>query len=243
MTLEYRTNFFASILPTGMYSLSYLFFMGTLLSKTSSISGWTFNNMLTLFAIEQLIYYSSFLLYRKSLDRLTERIRDGSFDHLARLPINTRLITSVRDQHPDIFLPTLLAIGFLLWSIQGLTVTFPHILLFLLLLLCGMAIIYNLLFLAASLSFWLTEGAAVIELVDEITSFSRFPKEIFPGPISALLMFIIPTILMVYVPAVTLLGKIDWGLSLLALLMVVVTFIISEFVWRAGLRHYSSASS
>lgn len=241
--MEYRIDFFSTILPTGIYSLGYLVFINTLLSKVPSISGWNFDQMLILFATEQLFYYSGWIFYRSSIDNFPQLIKDGTFDFVSRLPVSARFMVSFREQSLDVLIPFAFAVTVLVYSLRNIHVELSSAILFVLFIIFGMILLYNILFSLASLSFWTTEADEFINLVDEILSFGRYPLEIFPGLVGVFLLFIIPAILMAYVPATILLGIVDWKLALLSIVMVFISFIISEKIWRAGLRHYSSASS
>lgn len=241
--MEYRLDFFTSLLPTGAYSLGFLLFVGTIFSKIPTIAGWTFDQLLALFAIEQCLYYLSWILFRHSLEAFSESIRTGSFDLFAKTPINTRFFISFHRQVPGSILSFIGAVVIFIYAMRGVPIVPVNILLFMLFLICGLILLYNLLFSLAVISFWSTESSELIDLADEIFSFGRYPIQIFPTPIAIFLMIIIPALLMSYVPATAFIGILDWRLGALSVIMVFVTWFISEKVWQAGLRHYSSASS
>lgn len=241
--MEYRLDFFSTILPTGMYSAGYVVFIGLVLSKVPSISGWTFDQMLILFAVEQLFYYSGWIFYRRSIDYFPSLIRDGTFDAVSKLPINTRFIVSFREQSPDVIIPFLAALVLVIYACRNLSLLLPNIVFFVLFIVLGMILLYNLLFTVASLSFWTVEADELIGLIDEVRGFGKYPLKIFPTFVGLFLLTIIPAVLMVYVPASMLMGIFDTKLIVLFVIMVILSWILSEKVWRAGLRHYSSASS
>lgn len=241
--MEYRLNFFSTILPTGMYSAGYIVFIKLVLNKAPSISGWTFDQMLILFAVEQFFYYSGWIFYRRSIDNFPSLIRNGTFDMTSKLPINTRFMVSFQDQSPDVIIPFLASMSLVIYASRNLSLSLFHIASFTLFIVLGMFLLYNLLFTIASLSFWTTEADEFVALIDELLAFGKYPLKIFPSFVGLFLLTIIPAVLMVYVPASMLMGIFDTKLIILFVIMLILSWIISEKVWRAGLRHYSSASS
>lgn len=241
--MEYRLDFFSAIIPTGMYSAGYIVFINLVFSKVPSISGWTFDQMLILFAVEQFFYYSGWILYRGSIDHFPALIRDGTFDFVSKLPINTRFMVSFRDQSPDILIPFCGSVLVVIYASRNLHPSLISIFLFLAFILLGVILLYNVLFTIASLSFWTTEADELVSLIDEVYGFGKYPLKIFPNFIGLFLLTIIPAVLMVYVPSSILMGVFDVKLITLFIVILLISWIISEKVWQAGLRHYSSASS
>lgn len=241
--MEYRLDFFSAILPTGMYSVGYIVFISVILNKIPSIIGWTLDQMLILFAVEQFFYYSGWIFYRSSIDYFPSLIRDGLLDSVSKLPVNTRFIVSFRDQSPDVVIPFLAALALVVYACRNLSLSLPNIVFFALFIVLGMILLYNLLFTVASLSFWTVESDELVGLIDEILGFGKYPLKIFPSFVGLFLLTIIPAVLMVYVPASILMGIFEIKLIILFVVMVVISWFVSEKVWRAGLRRYSSASS
>jgi ABC-2 type transport system permease protein len=241
--MEYRIDFFSTILPTGMYSVGYVVFIGAILTRIPSILGWSFHQMLMLFAVEQLFYYTSWIFYRRSIDAFPTLIRNGTFDMVAKMPINARFMVSFREQSPDVVIPFLGATAVLVYASWGIPFSLTNMAVFCIFLVMGIILLYNIIFALASLSFWTTDADEFIGFVDEVLSFGRYPLKIFPSFVGLFLLAIIPAVLMVYVPATAILGILDWKLGFFSLVMVLVTYYVSERIWRAGLRYYSSASS
>jgi ABC-2 type transport system permease protein len=69
------------------------------------------------------------------------------------------------------------------------------------------------------------------------------PDEAFRGLFKAFFTFAIPMLLVSNVPVRLLVNKFSPGPLLLLLAMTVVCFAVSEWGWKASLKHYTSASS
>lgn len=241
--LEYRADFFMAFVATAFYSLGYIAFLLAIFNQVSDVSGWDFDKMLTIFSVSQMMFYLSWTFFRYSLSNFHYAIREGNLDSILKLPLKPRFTVTFKDHNTDFPLPFVMALGLFFYSLRNTTLEIQNIFLFLVLLICGFIILYNIFFIFASFSFWIVEGQDLVSLFDEIFSFSRYPKTIFPPAASYFLLTIIPILLMVYVPVTALLNILDWQLGVLAIIMVFVSYYLSEKIWHAGLRHYSSASS
>lgn len=242
-SLEYRVDFLLGFIPSLFYTIGYLFFIGAILGRTPAIVGWNFDQMLLMFATSQLIYYAAWLLYRYSLEDFIDSIRDGSFDFVAKLPINIRFAVSTRWQAPSMIISFLITLGLVIYSLRNIVIDWQGLVLYVFLLVCGFWIYYNIIFFLSTFVFWIVDASDLIWFADDITRFGSYPLKVFPDLLGLVFVSIIPVMLLIYVPVTALLNMLDWRLVAMSLVMVVVTTVVSEKFWQKGLRHYSSASS
>lgn len=241
--IEYRANFVASIIGPLLYGASYILVLNTIINKVPNIAGWSFYQLLTLFSVSQVIYFLSWFFYRPSLGNLPSLVRVGKFDSVAKLPIDTKFLVSFKFQSISSIIPVLLWLAVVVYSLRYLSISLPAMLLFVLFITCGLIILYNITFFAAATCFWIIEADDLVGLIEDVRDFSAYPIKIFPSAVQIVLIFIIPTLLILYVPATAIMNILDWRLAAVSIIMAIVTFIFSNKVWNAGLRHYSSASS
>ena len=71
----------------------------------------------------------------------------------------------------------------------------------------------------------------------------RFPVNIFPAWVRAVLTFVVPIAFITTVPASVLLGRLGGEFVLFSLGVAAILFTASVLFWRFAVRHYSSASS
>jgi len=241
--MEYRINFIAVLIPAGFYCLGYTLMIWTILNKVPNIAGWNFSQMLMLFSVGQFSYYLTWVLYRVSLDYFPLSIKKGDFDSIVKQPVSTRFMVSFLKQRIDVSVPMIGAVLIFAYAVSVFGVNFTNLFLFFLLLISGEIILYNFMFTAASLSFWIIEIDGLISLIDDVVGYGSYPLSIFPGPVAIFLTLIVPAIIIVYVPATAFMGILDWKLGFLSGMMVFVSWFVSQKIWHAGLRRYSSASS
>lgn len=241
--LEYRLNFVFNYLATVMHNIGYIVFIGAVLSQVPTVVGWTFDNMLTLFAVNQFVVYLTWAIFYESIVLFPSLIKTGDLDQLLKLPINSRFTVSVFHHNADLPLPLLTTLGVMIYSLRNAPVEFHNVLLFILLLIAGLIILYNTFFAIISICFWTVEGEDLPAMVSEFTSYARYPSNVFPQLVKLFFVFIIPILLVIYVPVAGLLNILTWDFVAATILMLVVTSVVSQKIWKLGLRHYSSASS
>lgn len=241
--LEYRVDFFSGIIPQVLYSIGYIAFIGVIFGRTPLLGGWGFDRMLMLFATSQVIYYGSWLLYRNSLEEFVDSVRNGDFDFTVKLPINTRFVVSTRIQTANMIIAFLGAIGLLVYALKGVHIIFSGLLVYIFLLLCGFVIYYNILFTLQSMAFWIIDAADLEWFADDLTRFGSYPAKVYPTLMQYLFTGVIPVLLLCYVPVTAILNELDWKMAVASVVMVILTSFVSQKIWTAGLRTYSSASS
>ena len=119
--------------------------------------------------------------------------------------------------------------------------------LFVALFLCGVAMAYSFLVILMSTSVWLVRNQSLFELWWLFTTLMRYPREIFAGklasPLGFFFSFIVPVLLVVYVPARTLLQAIEWRFVGVTFLATLLLLWLSRKLFRRALQSYRSASS
>ena len=102
----------------------------------------------------------------------------------------------------------------------------------------------------ASLSVWLGRNQSLYDFWFYVTNFSRYPMEIYEGPIGTplrqLFTFLIPVLIVVNVPARLLAKPFEaqyWPLAVFALLATIGSLVGSRLVFQRALASYRSASS
>jgi ABC-2 type transport system permease protein len=105
----------------------------------------------------------------------------------------------------------------------------------------------------AATTVWLGRNVTLLDFWFYLTNFSRYPMEIYDGPVGLPLRrvctFSLPVLIVVNVPARILVAPLhpattrDWGLPAFALLATAVSLVFSRWVFQRALEGYRSASS
>ena len=243
--INFKANFLMWIIVESLWFGLQLSFIGVLYLHTDHIGTWTKWQVVMLIGASHLIQQVFQAFFLINCTNLSELVRTGKLDFLLLLPVNTRFVVSLRQVDLGAFVNALSAVGVMVYAAHRLHLepTVAQIALFLLLCLAGVLIHYSLMFLLSSISFWTVRAQGIVWGYYNLFQIARLPDEAFRGLFKAFFTFAIPMLLVSNVPVRVLVDKFSAGSLLLLLVMSVLCFLVSEWGWKASLRHYTSASS
>jgi ABC-2 type transport system permease protein len=151
-------------------------------------------------------------------------------------------------------LPNFLIAGVLMAYALPNVIAFPPsvwtVLLYVLYIAVGVSILYSLTIVLAACSVWLGRNTSIYDFWFYITTFSRYPMEIYTGPIGIWLqrffLFVVPILIVVNVPARMLAKPLQteyYYLAAYGVLAAIVSFAVSRWIFQRALASYRSASS
>ncbi|MGQ9604611.1 MAG: ABC transporter permease [Thermogutta sp.] len=188
-------------------------------------------------------------------DEFGEMIRTGTLDFALLKPIDTQFLVSL--QRVEWSSTGNLVVGLVLVPISAAYLNAPigllQAALYGMFVVCGVVILYSLLFSFAATSVWLGRNTSLLDFWFYIVSFSRYPMEIYQGrlggPIRWFFSFVIPVLVAVNVPARVLVRPLypqasgDWLFALSAPIAAAASFAACRWIFIVALRSYRSASS
>jgi len=193
------------------------------------------------------------MFFMTNADEFSELIRTGGLDFALLKPIDTQFLVSLRKiEWASLanFLVAAALMAYALPRVEGFQLTIWQVILYPIYVLAGIAILYSLTIVLAALSVWLGRNTSIYDFWFYITTFSRYPMEIYSGPIGGWLRwgftFILPILIVVNVPARMLAKPLTWEYSYLALFALAATagsLLASRWVFQRALLSYRSASS
>jgi ABC-2 type transport system permease protein len=242
----FKGNFLLWICVEVLWFALQISFISVLYLHTDHIGSWTKWQVVLLVGAShfiQQIYQAFFLI---NCTNLSELVRTGKLDFLLLLPINTRFVVSLRQVDLGAFVNVTFAVSVMVFACRQLHLVPGALQIFGFLCLCvlGVVIHYSLMFLLSTISFWTVRAQGIVWGYYNLFNIARMPDEAFSGIFKAVFTFAIPMLLVSNVPARVLVKPMSsLNGALLLLLMSGVCFVVSEWGWRASLRHYTSASS
>jgi ABC-2 type transport system permease protein len=112
---------------------------------------------------------------------------------------------------------------------------------------CGTAMAYSFMLFLTSLSVWMVRNQGLMEMWWLFSSLARYPKEIFIGrwaePIGAFFTYIVPVLLVVYVPSSAMVRIVEPRLAIFIVVVTAILLWLSRRFFLHALRSYRSASS
>jgi ABC-2 type transport system permease protein len=243
--MGFKANFLLWIFVEILWFVLQLSFIGVLYLHTDHIGSWTKWQVVMLIGASHLIQQIFQAFFLVNCTNLSELVRTGKLDFLLLLPVNTRFVVSLRQVDLGAFVNALSAVGVMVYAAHrmNLSPTVGEVAGFLVLCVAGVLIHYSLMFLLATISFWTVRAQGIVWGYYNLFQVARMPDEAFRGLFKAFFTFAIPMLLVSNVPVRLLVNKLSAGPMLILMLMSVVCFVVSEWGWRASVRHYTSASS
>lgn len=245
LEMEYVFNFFFGGIFEFVWLLMYLTFLSVIFSGTSTIGDWGKYEVLLLTFQGGLTDALITCFVVPGLSRLPELVNTGKLDFYLLKPIGARFNLSVRnfsfEQIPNVVI-NVYGISYCL-SRLDFQPSFPLILGYVVVTLCGFAIIYSIMFALMSLSFWLFRMDVVMEVCAELITIGNKPSTIYPRTLQKILIYIIPVLVAFNYPVVYLIRSRSPLIIVTALLCAAAWAFLSHFIFKRGLRKYVSAGS
>jgi ABC-2 type transport system permease protein len=92
-------------------------------------------------------------------------------------------------------------------------------------------------------AFWVVRMDEMHDLFTGLYRAGQYPVTVYPVGLKLILTYLVPIGFAVTVPAESLTGRLTWERLGVTALFLVVVFVITRLIWRAGARRYSGASS
>lgn len=262
--MTFRGNFVITVLTRAFWFAAQMTLFEIIYSNVNSINDWTREEYFAFMATGMLINAIVETFFMPNCANFSELIRTGNLDFALLKPIDTQFLISFEKVDIANLNQVVLAGGLLGYSLNemGAVITLGNALMYLLLIVAGVVFFYSLMIILASTSIWFGRNRGLYDFWFYITVFARYPRSIYssnpegrtPSDVSEwatgdVLLFsfsyIIPILLVVTVPARTLLSKPlqpTWLVGI-ALLGPIVALMISREVFHWSLKSYRSASS
>ena len=243
--VSFRANLINSLISNLVWGTFSILLIVVLTSKTPEVFGWTRYELFLLFGIYNIYMGLFYVFFSRSFERFSQIIHLGELDFVLVKPIDSQFLMSFRYVNHPAFLRVIVGTIFSAWvlSQMGVAVTAQSLLLMVLLLVCGIAVMYGIWYIFLTCLIWWTNLTNLVGLLYEMNGLTRYPGQMFQG-ISGLLFYsIFPLTLVITTPAQTLVNKVNYLNIALVAFFAVLFISISRSFWKFALKFYSSASS
>lgn len=253
--MTFRANFLIDCVTSLVWMLMNLAFYVLIFEYTSSIgagTGWGKYQFFIFLATTLFINSVVQAFFMPNANEFGELIRTGNLDFALLKPIDTQFLVSLQKIEWSSLSNFLFAAGLLAYSLWQLDYRPGPLeaLLYPFYVLCGIAVMYSLMMPLAACAVWLGRNESLYDYWFYVINFSRYPMEIYRGPVGTPLRlvftFVIPVLVVVNVPARLLskpLEAHEWRLAILALVATVASLLVSRWIFVRALGSYRSASS
>ena len=247
--MAFRGNFLVKVSVEVLWLFILLVFYRTVFARTGVVADWTEPQYLFFvgcyFTLEGLIE----TLFLENCNAFADLVRSGDLDFYLLMPLDEQFLVTCRNIDWSTAPNLLMGTAVMVMALVGMDWAFDpgRLLVFLLMLACGTAIAYSFLLLLTSTSVYFVRNQSLFEMWWLFTSLMRYPREVFgkswAWPIGWVFSFVIPVMLVVYVPASAMVKVFDPAVAGFTVAATVLLLVGSRKFFRYSLRRYRSASS
>lgn len=243
--MAYRANLAAETLQMLSALATSIGAVLVLFAYTNVLNGWTLPEMLVLLGVYYLIHGTIEAVFQPSFSEMMEQVRLGTLDFTLLKPANSQFLVSAR--RFSLVQIAQILLGFVVMAVGlgrlGQAITAINALGFLVVLGCGLALVYSILLILATTSFWFVKVDNIMVLFWAFTDAGRFPVDIYPGWLRLTLTTVVPIGLAVTVPAEAISGRLPTVTLVATVLGTIFVFCLASWFWRRGLKSYTGASA
>ena len=243
--MEFRLDFTFRIVMDVIYYIVNIMLFKILFLHTELIAGWNEEQMMIFVASFLLVDAVNMTVFSTNLWWLPTYINRGDLDHYLIRPVSPLFFLSLREFSANSFLNVVIALGFFIYTLISYSgpIEIFQLLGLILLLINGTLIHYCIQMLMILPVFWTHSPRGFIDLFYSLGIAMERPDRIFKGWLRVLFTIFLPFALIASYPAKFFIEGFELHDFIHLTLVSVMIWIIMLFVWRKGLKSYSSASS
>jgi ABC-2 type transport system permease protein len=264
--MSFRADFILQCLSSISWALMNFALFKIIYQFTDSIgrgTGWGEHEFFVFLGTIWIINSLVQTFFMGNFDEFSEMIRTGNLDFALLKPIDTQILISFPRTNWSQLPNGALGIALIVYSLielardpaKELYFSAFTVIAFLLLIACGVAVMYSVMLALASTSIWLGRNQNLYDFWFYITNFYRYPMEIYQRSgmgwaLWGTFTFIIPVLVVSNVPARVLAQPLgtpwkvwEWLLAGFAIVAAVLSLLASRWVFHRALASYRSASS
>ena len=243
--MEFRLDFSFRILMDIIYYVVNILFFKVLFSHTSIIAGWNEQQMMVFISSYLLVDAITMTVFSSNMWWLPYQINKGELDYHLIRPVSALFFLSLKEFSANSFLNLVIASGIFGYSLLSYQETYSamDLLLFITLLINGALIYYCCQMLMILPVFWTQSARGFMDLFFSMGIVMERPDRIFKGWLRILFTIILPFTLIASFPARLFLERFSWPTFFHLSAVSIGLWIVMLFIWKMGLRNYSSASS
>lgn len=207
--MQFRTNFILRIGMAFTWYVSNILFFDVIYLHVPGIAGWSRYEVVILLGGYYIIDALNVGLFVNNVFKLPQYVNRGELDFMLLKPVSAQFLVSVRYVDWSSVVAMLGGIATVAWGLMqlGVTPSFFDVGLYVVLLVCGLVLVYAMNFIYQCTSFWFLTSAGLENGFWMVEHFIMKPDTIYPRFMKILLTYVIPATVIAAVPARALLDK------------------------------------
>jgi len=222
----------------------FFIFIASILQGGVSLAGYSQAQVITFFLVFNIIDTTAQLLFR-GVYMFRNRVIQGTFDLdlLKPLPSYFRPLFGSTDILDALLLPPLVIFTFYYTITQQVLTSTTDFFLFLLMFTNAILVAFSFHLIVIAMGILTTEIDHLVQVYRDLTSIARFPTDIYARSIQFILTFTIPVVILITVPAKSLIGDLTPTLIATSFSISLIFLFTATRLWKFALSRYTSASS
>lgn len=210
-------------------------------TRTDRLGGWGPGEAIALLGTFQVVSGLRSTFVEPNLQFFGEQVKSGRLDAILLQPAPSILLASLGSCAPTAFIQVGLGVGIAVTGAAqaDLMVTAGGVAAWLVLVLAATVVMWATRVVVASVVFW-AFGLSLDVLYDALWQFGRYPVQVYRSGLQVVFTYVVPVSLIATVPVQALRGE---ALVVVPVIVAVGTSTAAWWVWRRGLRRYTSATS
>ncbi len=245
LAMQYRSDFLVSGALSMAWTAAGLVPFHVAFHQRPPVAGWSYDAALVVVGWFTLLRAVLDGAVNPSLLAVVNQIREGTLDFVLLKPADAQFLVSTSKFEVFRILDIAVALGIVVTAFVhlGHAPSALGIVVALFMFAASTTVLYSIWLLVISAAFWVVRVDNLAYLFDSIFDFARWPVSIFKGVWKIVFTFIIPLGVMTTYPAEALLGTLHEKTAAYALIGAVAIALLTRFVFRRAIAHYTSASS
>ena len=241
----YRVDLIMWSLVTLGWFIFNITFWQLLFANIDSLGGWTKGQVFVLQGFFFLIDFLIWGIFYGSLEHIPKKINRGEIDFEVTKPINTQFLLSFNSYNLNQIVNLVMGIALIIYGfkLQGVSPEPLDILISILIFILTGVFLYGGYFTTVCIAFWFDRLGAIVYLFPGVRTFSKVPQPAYRGLVGVIVTFVFPVALIATLPSQALFGSVNYWLVLYLAIFSILSIKLSNWVFKKGLRRYSSASS
>lgn len=244
--MQSKTNFFIGFFGAFCLQATGVAFIYLIFQSIPNLNGWSMDEVVFIYGFAQLPRGFDHLVTDFLWIFSQNVIVRGDFDRYLLRPVNPLFQLIVERFQLDALGEILIGIFLIAVSCSRLHMKpgFLDILIFALTVIAGSVIYTSIKLFFASLSFWIKNSIAILDMIYSLNDFAKYPIGIYSRVVQAIITWIIPFAFTAFIPAGYFIGKVDVKLAVPGtVLAAVLSFTAAYAIFQRGIRVYESAGN
>lgn len=242
--VEYRANFFNSLIGTTGWAVVSVVSMLLLTSRIKTVYGWTPDELLAVTALYSILIGIFSLFFSRNFERFAKIINKGDLDAVLLKPVDSQFLLSCSIVNYSSITRVIIGISFLWYILQKMhtAISIVGFMSFTFLTFCGILLLYSLWFCVLTLIIKISNLTNITDFLYGFNNLGRYPPEMIKQTKNIFIFILLPFTLTATIPVKALLTKASFIDIIILSVFSFLLFIGSRFFWKFALKSYTSAS-